>query len=184
MQRLIEDRKLAHRRSIAEHLREVGARNGNENLMEVADRMERKAEEHYEKRLAKIDGAEPPTEPVADFPISPDQGAALGNADVTDSSPADTDGRTRSPAETGKLTGRENALQRQLRNEERKLEHRLDTAQHLRELAELNGDEELLAAAERLEETALSHYEARLTKIGEFADRFDLQDVSGTVIPD
>ena len=86
---------------------------------------------------------------------------------------------------TGKLTGRENALYRQLRNEERKLAHRMEKAEQLRQLAELNGDEQLLQAAERLEEMALSHYDKRLAKITQFQEqeRFGLSGIGTVVTP-
>jgi hypothetical protein len=72
------------------------------------------------------------------------------------------------------LTGRENALQRQLLNEERKLQHRTELAERLRELAEEQGDVELLKAADRLEEQGLSRFTERMTAIRSFQERHGL----------
>ena len=84
---------------------------------------------------------------------------------------------------TDKLTGRENALYRQLRNEERKLAHRMQAAEQLTNLGELKGDERLLQAADRLEEEALGHYTKRLQKIAEFQDRFGLPTADDFAVP-
>ncbi len=54
IERRTEDRKLAHRKSVADHLRQISEKNGNANLQEVAERMEQKSKEHYAKRLEKI----------------------------------------------------------------------------------------------------------------------------------
>lgn len=70
-----------------------------------------------------------------------------------------------------KLTGRENALQVQRNNELRKLEHRQNTAQKLREISERNGNENLLDTADRMDQKALEHFEKRQAKIDEFAQR-------------
>jgi hypothetical protein len=83
-----------------------------------------------------------------------------------------------------KLTGRENALQRQLRNEERKLTHRLQKAQRLWDAYEQGGDERLAEAASRVEQWALDHYEKRLDAIRSFQERHGLPDLVGDqVIP-
>ena len=78
------------------------------------------------------------------------------------------------PWEHERLTGRENALYRQVRNEERKLARRMQAVEQLRQLAESTGDSALLETADRLEETALDRYASRLAKISEFQERFDL----------
>jgi hypothetical protein len=78
-----------------------------------------------------------------------------------------------------KLTGRENALYRQLRNEERKLAHRLQKAQRLWDASEQSGDERLAEAASRVEQWALDHYEKRLDAIRSFQERHGLPDLVG-----
>lgn len=52
--------------------------------------------------------------------------------------------------------------QKQLTLEQRHLEKRLAQAQKLREQAELNGDSELAANADRMEQQAIAHYEQRV----------------------
>lgn len=80
-------------------------------------------------------------------------------------------------AEGQKLTGRENALFRQLRNEHRKLTRRMEAAEQLWEAYEQIGDEQLADAARALEERALSHFEKRMIAIEDFQQRHGLQDV-------
>ena len=58
-----EERKLQHQLEQAQHLREVGARSGNPQLIETARRMELAARQHYEQRLRQIE-RHPPIEPV------------------------------------------------------------------------------------------------------------------------
>jgi hypothetical protein len=53
----------------------------------------------------------------------------------------------------------------QRQNEERKLEHRLDTADHLDQLAERNGNPRLHDTAERMRQKAYQHHEKRIAKI-------------------
>jgi hypothetical protein len=49
-----EQRKLEHRQQVADHLREVSDRNGNEHLKQVADDMDQRAQAHYDKQIEKI----------------------------------------------------------------------------------------------------------------------------------
>jgi hypothetical protein len=74
-----------------------------------------------------------------------------------------------------KLTGRENAYYRQVRNEERKLARTMDTVEQLRELGEQNNDPSLLAAADRLEQQGLAQFEKRMAAIRSFRDRHGLE---------
>lgn len=50
--------------------------------------------------------------------------------------------------------------------EERKLDHRLRTAQHLRDNAARNGNANLLNTADRMEQGAFDHYDSRLDRLG------------------
>ena len=171
MQRLVEDRKLEHRRQIADHLREISERNGNDQLNEVADRLEQGAQEHYEKRLQNINAHDSLDEAfdAADAPGNIGQSLSDDPPDFAGNPLGELDDVVDNPPDVAsKLTGRENALYRQLRNEERKLAHQMQVAERLRNLSELNGDEHLLEAADRLEEKALTHYTKRLAKITEF----------------
>jgi hypothetical protein len=68
-QRWNEEQKRQHRLGQAQHLRELGARNGNPQLVETADRMEQMAQEHFEQRMRQIERVpplvpEPATEPL------------------------------------------------------------------------------------------------------------------------
>ncbi len=76
-----------------------------------------------------------------------------------------------------KLTGRENALYRQLRNEQRKLAKRWETAHRLREAYAHTGDEELMQAADYLEQRALDHFAKRMAAIDSFQQRHGLTDL-------
>jgi hypothetical protein len=64
--------------------------------------------------------------------------------------------------------------QKQLVVEQRNRDHRLAQAQKLRALAEKNGDAELLANADRMEQDALNHYQQRVEHLG----RFGVEDLS------
>ena len=175
-QLLVEERKLAHRKEIAEHLRQTGERNGNEQLSEVADRMEERAQEHYEKRLSKIHDEQLPDDAFND------DGPLDGLDDVTDENAAH-DALEDLPGDAAdvldRLHGRENALTRQLLNEERKLEHQLQQAERLRQLADANGNGNLLDTADRMADRALTHYEQRVAKITQFQDTLIDPVVSG-----
>ena len=78
-----------------------------------------------------------------------------------------------------KLTGRENALYRQIRNEERKLAKRMQAAERLWDAYDATGDEQLAEAAERLEQQALDHYDHRMEAIRSFQQRHVLPDPFG-----
>ena len=64
--------------------------------------------------------------------------------------------------------------QKQLQIEQRNRDHRLAQAAKLRALAEKNGDAELLANADRMEQAALDHYQQRVEHLG----RFGVEDLS------
>ena len=82
-----------------------------------------------------------------------------------------------------KLTGRENALSRQLRNEERKLAKRMETVEQMRQLAGQTGDEGMLQAADRLEDWAGNRFDQRMAQITDFQQRHDLPDISQYLSP-
>jgi hypothetical protein len=178
-QRLNEERKLEHRRKIANHLRDLSAQNGNENLTDVADRLDQKAQEHYDKRIARlgervgsVEGADAALSGDPEGDVLPSAEDALNDASGALNDLAATEDAISDSAQ--KLTGRENALYRQLRNEERKLDQGMATVERLNQLYEQTGDPQYLDAAERLESMALAHYEERLARITEFQDRFNL----------
>ena len=169
VQRLNEERKLSHRQQTAQKLREIAERNGNDNLLQTADRMDQKAIEHYEKRLAKIDGTSTGGEPVNVNDLGQDvvgAGEALQEVSLPDP-PLD---ESVLDAATPLSEGLSDNLARRLVQEDRKLQHQLDVAQHLRDVAARNGNDNLLRAAERMETTAADRYQRQLEKLGLFED--------------
>lgn len=188
MQRANEERKRTHRLNTADRLDQIAERNGNDRLHETAERMRQKADEHYEKRMAKIDGKDPLFSPPEDgpegrpdLPTDPDEPGLPDLNDISDSSDlldeADLTDPDRLLDSADKLTGRENALWRQLRNEERKLEHKLQLAERLLDAYDQTGDEFLEDAASRIEQRAVDHYEKRMEAIRSFQQRHGLLDL-------
>ncbi len=179
-----EQRKLEHRQKVADHLREVSDRNGNEHLKQVADNMDERAQAHYDKQMEKINRKYGLDDPDADAPedITDDP------LDGADESLDDSDEFFNETDEhvdelTRKLTGTENAAARQLRNEMRKLDKRMEAVERLRALGEESGNESMLQEAERLEQQALDHFHQRMEKITEFRQRHGLPDVGHHVAP-
>ena len=182
-----EQRKLDHRKQVADRLRKISEQNGNEHLKQVADDMDQRAQSHYDKQMEKIKqkyGLD--DEDVA----TGDAGDADEVANELADAATDADDATNGPGgaldnaddalsdEARKLTGRENALYRQLRNEERKLAQRMEAVERMRQLAEQAGDDGMLQAADQLEDWAISHFDQRMAQITDFQQRHDLPDVS------
>lgn len=149
VQRGNEDRKLLQRQNTAQKLRDISARNGNENLNDVADRMDQRALDHYRQRQAKIDQL---AQRGTDTPFDENDLRDPLDQPLTDQQIANLDNP---------------ALQQQHRllNEERKLQHQLDVAQKLRDLSARNGNPNLLNTAERMELMAAERYASQLDKI-------------------
>lgn len=164
VQRLNEERKLTHRQQTAQKLREIGERNGNDNLLRTADKMDQQALDHYDKRMNKIDGitSQEGTSEVANLtesslgeqPFSGETASQLQDVARLDSQLPDGF----SPSSAGRLA-----------QEEWKLQHQLDVAQRLRDNAARNGNENLLRAAERMETMAAQRYQTQLEKLGLFS---------------
>jgi hypothetical protein len=175
MQRANEERKLNHRLGVADKLDRLADANGNENLRSTAERMRQKAHDHYDKRLAKIDSKSPLVNDGDGLPGEfPEQGELLPDPPAELVNPGFPDPPTSAPDAGRKLTGRENALSRQLFNEERKLTHQTELAERLRAIAEEQGDAALLETADRLEQQALDRFEKRMDAIGDFRQRHGL----------
>jgi hypothetical protein len=175
-----EQRKLEHRQQVADHLREVSDRNGNEHLKQVADDMDARAQAHYDKQMEKINRKYGLDDEAGDVDAPED--AAHDSHDGADESLDDSDEFLNETDEhvdelTRKLTGTENAAARQLRNEMRNLTRRMEAAERLRAMAEQTGNESMLQAAERLEQQALDHFHQRMEKISEFRQRHGLPDL-------
>jgi hypothetical protein len=167
MQRTNEERKLEHRLGVADKLDRLADANGNQHLHDTAERMRQKAHQQYDKRIAKIDSKSPldsPDDLESPAPADPDEPIA-GPPTTGEPPPPSNEGAPPTQAAPTKLTGRQNALARQLHNEERKLEERTELAERLRAMGEEQGDPELLQAADRIEQQALSHFEERMQAI-------------------
>lgn len=179
MQRMNEEGKLNHRLGVADQLDRIAEQNGNANLQDAAQRKREKARQLYEKRMAKI-GEKDAAPAVGDesqgpleLPFGPADSASHPDASAA-SGPADN------PVTSGqKFTGRENALDRQLRNEQRKLARQMETADRLWDAYEQTGDEQLADLAQAVEDRALSQYQTRMDSIRDFQDRHGLSDMIG-----
>ncbi|HEY3392169.1 MAG TPA: hypothetical protein VGK58_05655 [Lacipirellulaceae bacterium] len=176
-----EQRKLEHRQRVADHLREVSDRNGNEHLKQVADDMDERAQAHYDKQIEKInrkygdddDAAHDADEGEHDADHSHDD----AHESLDDSHEFHNETNENVDELTRKLTGTENAAARQLRNETRKLTRRMEAVERMRALGEETGNESMLQEADRLEQQALDHFHQRMEKIGEFRQRHGLPDI-------
>jgi hypothetical protein len=87
-QLLIEQRNRDHKIAQAQHLREIAQRNGNQNLLANADRMEAQANAHYAQRVAQLEkfGVTDPTltpsgvtNPILPGTVQPPRGGTLPN---------------------------------------------------------------------------------------------------------
>ena len=158
-----EERKLEHRLQTAQHLRDNSARNGNPNLLNTADRMEQRAYQHYDSRLGRLSGnsLEPSLDDSVPTSLLP---ADDVTAPTTQSSPWPTSlsgDRGAVPVEATPLA-EPLSLESAQALEERKLQHLFDVAQKLRDIAGRNGNENLLRTADKVEQVAISRYEAKL----------------------
>ena len=170
--------KLNHRRRISDQLRSLSGKNGNENLNRVADEMDRRAQDHYDRQMVKFDPSYISDDTMGDqtsqFTDRIDFNRLENTANLDAPIKSDEAGIRATP----KLTGTENALSRQVRNEERKLSKRLESVNRMRQLAAQSGDHALLQTADRLEEWAMNDFDQRMMKITNFQERHGLPDVS------
>ena len=58
VQRRNAERILKRRQDTAQRLRDISAQNGNERLLDTADKMEQNTQQQYEKRLEKINSSQ------------------------------------------------------------------------------------------------------------------------------
>ncbi|KAA5540923.1 hypothetical protein FYK55_18585 [Roseiconus nitratireducens] len=149
-----EDRKLNHRLQVADHLRQNAERNGNANLLSTADRMEQRAYDHYDQRLSQMGIDNPLTDDPLQQPVTPPAENAFQTFQAPESfREPSLDER---PSSLGTM---DDSFSRHLANEDRKLNHQLDVAQQLRDIADRNGNPNLLQTADRMEQMALNRYE-------------------------
>ncbi len=102
-------------------------------------------------------------------------GAALGRAGQNLSRACGSLGRsglgkagTTSAGPLGSIAGAASRHQKQLLIEQRNRDQRLAQAEHLRQIAERNGDPELAANADRLAAFAQQHYQDRVAQLARF----------------
>lgn len=189
-----EQRVLNHRQQIADHLRQISDRNGNNYLKQVANDMDRRAQAHYDKQMQRIGqqyGAQNLNATGGNLgnavggatsgaPTGTSAPAAPSNTAV--SQPSSLDGAALDDV-ARKLTGRENALYRQLQNAERQLSQRMNSINRMRQIAQQTGDTGMLQAADQLENWAMNHFDQRMTQITNFQQRHQLPDVSQYLAP-
>jgi hypothetical protein len=162
-----EQRILNHRLQTAQHLRDVAAKNGNQNLLNNADRMEQRAYDHYNSRLNRINGV---NGDVADGLTNSATNLAGGNTGQQLLQSGGNQLLNSTPLGPGNVANSANSVtdsfSRQLANEQRKLQHQLDVAQQLRDISARNGNQNLLNTADRMEQMAVNRYEQQLEKFG------------------
>jgi hypothetical protein len=177
VQRLNAQQTLNQRMQTARRLRDLAQQNENQRLVDAADRMEQNAQQQYEKRTAKINQQSPEgqlsDQPSADKESAvkesaPEAGLEPGTDAVSESQVPEVESSTLNKA--ADTAGREKALQQQVLKEERTLRQRMDTAQKLRDIGKRNGNDQLLETADRMEQSAMQHFEKRLEKLNYFED--------------
>jgi hypothetical protein len=173
--------KLDQRQQVADHLREISDRNGNEQLKQVADDMDLRAQSHYDNQMDKIRQKYGLDDTAADAGNALDNVAAgdalVDPSEVLNGNDAALDDVAR------KLTGRENALSRQIHNEQRKLAKRTETVDRMRQVAGQTGDDGMLQAADRLDEWSMNQFDQRMAQITDFQQRLDLSDAGQYLSP-
>jgi hypothetical protein len=172
-----ELQKYDHRKQVADHLREISDRNGNEQLKQVADDMDLRAQTHYDKQMDKINQKYGLDDTFADNRLGAEGNALDDPGEVLSGNDKALDEVAR------KLTGRENALYRQMQNEQRKLAKRMEAVDRMRQMAQQSGDDGMLQEADRLDEWATNHFDQRMAQITNFQQRHDLSGVGQYLSP-
>jgi hypothetical protein len=85
---LREQRKRDHKLAQSQHLRDIAERNGNQNLLAEADRMEAQANDRYAKQLEKFGLTDPALDPGNVTPSPPDGVTPTPPDGVTPTPPA------------------------------------------------------------------------------------------------
>ena len=176
-----EQRKFDQRKQVADHIREISDRNGNEQLKQVAEDIDLRTQTHYDKQMDKIRQKYGLDDSAADAGSMLDNVAdsRLGAEGNTLDDPGEVlNGSDDALDEVArKLTGRENAQFRQMQNEQRKLAKRMEAVERMRQMAQQTGDDGMLQEADRLDEWATNHFDQRMAQITNFQQRHDLSDV-------
>lgn len=160
----------------ADHLRQVGAANGNEHLEEVTEQMEARGQEQYQRRLDRfqnlpagpfpaLSGAAKGDRPAAGLPglrrntnVQPGEGEVLETPDVEGAVAAETERFSQ-------------AVEQRRENLQRNFDQRLDQARRLRENAVRTGQEKLGELSGRVQDRAASQYQRQERRIERFEQR-------------
>lgn len=177
--RRYEERELQRKLDRAAHLRRINQQTGNSQLIDIADRMEQRALEHYKRQLDRIQEQEDPSRQLATpaaeegVPADAPLESILKVKRISANSPRPTLTSPAQPtlAPVPQPTGANAAhvsdqLQRRLVNEQRILQQRLDAAERLRQLNNgPQGNKQLLATADRMEQRAWEQFEQRVQQL-------------------
>ena len=181
-QRRYEEKELVRQVDRAAHLRQINEQTGNQQLIDIADRLEQRALEHYKQQLDRINEQERRTQPPAtlateqnapaDAPADAPLVSILKSRTTTANSPPPTTAdssrstfaSTPQPQPTrANPTRTSDHLSQQLVKEQKVLQQRLDAANRLREVHNgPNGNERLSESADRMEQRAWERFEQRV----------------------
>jgi len=164
-QRFNEEWNYNHRLEEAEHLRRIYGDNGNEQLSGTADRMEQSAQQHFtnrNQRMESFQNRQPVETGNLHTPNRAWNGPPTERMNPLISPPQST------PSSPG--------IEQQRLNEARNLNHRLNQAEHLRQLSESNGNSRLAETANRMQESAPQHFADRNQHIDSLQSRVAEQD--------
>lgn len=146
-----EARILSQRQATAQMLRNLSARNGNQNLLNTANRMDQHALSHYTMRQAQLqnfaNGNLPLNQQTSLSPLNSPLNTPLTRSQLSQLSPT-------------------TFQQRQLFNEQQKLYHQLSVAQQLRDISAQNGNANLLQTASQMENMATTRYLSQVGRYG------------------
>ncbi len=177
-QRRYEERELARQLDRAAHLRQINEQTGNRQLIDIVNRLEQRALEHYKQQLDRINEQERRTQPPAtlateqDAPADAPLVSILKSRTTTANSPppttADSSWSTFAPRPQPRPTRANPSrtsdhISQQLVKEQKVLQQRLNAADRLREVHNgPNGNERLSESADRMEQRAWERFEQRV----------------------
>lgn len=177
-QRRYEERELARQVDRAAHLRQINEQTGNRQLIDIVNRLEQRALEHYKQQLDRINEQERRTQPPATLATEQDALAdaplvsILKSRTTTANSPppttADSSWSTFAPRPQPRPTRANPSrtsdhISQQLVKEQKVLQQRLNAADRLREVHNgPNGNERLSESADRMEQRAWERFEQRV----------------------
>lgn len=184
-QRSNTQRQFDQRTATADRLRNLSERSGNARLVDAADRMDENAQKQMHKRTQRIDQQEGQSNGITnDDATTPDESETQAASRTGSSEPRPslrermrrifTLGRRRSqpPVNTATAAPRQESFDRQRQVQQRILDHRIQTADHLRQVGERNGNERLEQVADRMQGRAETQQTHRIERIDARQQRF------------